>query len=82
MEVGSDHRRGARAWESWRSSCGCVRPFHPKKPETWSDPVRPASYAYDTNGDLGSVTDRLNNVTQFSYDDDHYLLDDIDPSVP
>ena len=37
------------------------------------------SYAYTPTGDLASFTDRASNVTQFSYDGDHYLSQIQDP---
>ena len=36
-------------------------------------------YGYDSYGDLVTVTDQLGNVTQFTYDSDHLLLEVYDP---
>jgi len=38
------------------------------------------SYSYSASGDLSGVTDRSQNTTTFSYDNNHYLLNIKDPT--
>ena len=45
-----------------------------------TDPMnREMFYGYDSAGDLVSFADRAGNVTRFTYDDGHFLLDFEDP---
>lgn len=46
-----------------------------------TDPMgRAVRYGYNAAGDLVSHTDQISNVTRFTYNTSHYLLDIIDPN--